>query len=107
MNGYLIECMNPITIVAVIVVFAIGLAYELVSKSKLSIGRMVEVGAAAAGVPTGISIIWCSFCPDDLPRLSGYQVYLALAGLTLMYCSVRVLAALASGNEPDDNEDGR
>ena len=50
------------------------------------------VGAfVASAIPTGLILLACAFDPSLLQRMSGLNVHIAIAGLVLLYVSLKCL----------------
>ncbi len=46
---------------------------------------------AAIAIPTGIALIICGLKPNLISELKGLNVYIALAGMTLIYLSIKAV----------------
>lgn len=56
--------------------------------SQLKLEDLVSGCWAAAMLPTGIILVCCGFEPDLLPLVTGSNIHITTAGLTLVYLSL-------------------
>jgi len=54
--------------------------------------RVLIASFAASTLPTGISLILCVFITDGLKKMTGLEVYLAYAGLSLVLMTILILS---------------
>ena len=71
-------------------------------RQTITLSSLIMRSIASAGVPTAFALIWCAYRPGDLPMLADYQLHIAIAGLSLLYCSV--LAVFAREQPAKNNE---
>lgn len=90
MGVYLVDWLSSISVtVAVLAFVGFGLSGTFAGDRKNArLADLIVRSMAAAGIPTAVALIWCAYNPSDLHRLSDHQIYIAVAGLCLLYCSI-------------------
>jgi hypothetical protein len=65
------------------------LLYGFMADIKISLNELIIRSLSASALPNAIVIIICAFDTTLLGKLAGlFQVYIALAGLSLIYVSI-------------------
>lgn len=58
------------------------------NEKKSNLSDLMVVGVGGSSVPTGIALIYCSFDPSQITKLSDVGIYIAFAGLALLYIAI-------------------
>ena len=70
-------------------VFIWTLISQLRSNKKLVLENLVVKALAGSLIPTGLVLLGCSFDPSLILKLTGLNMHIAVAGLVLIYVSVK------------------
>ena len=81
--------LNPACVLTMVAVFIILVLRTRRDEHANDLSILIERTTASAGIPTGAVILWCAIFPREFLELSNYQFHIALAGLALLYCSVK------------------
>jgi len=63
------------------------------SSQPIDLADLVNRSLAASMIPVGITLLVCAFEPGILSQLDGFGIYIAVAGLVLIYISINHLSA--------------
>jgi hypothetical protein len=75
-----------ISVAMMLVIFLVSLIRD--RRPNKDLKDMLIRAAAAAGVPSGLVLIWGAFDPSILVEVPGLHVPIAFGGLTLLFISV-------------------
>ena len=81
--------LNSITIIAGMLSGLMAFFITPAEGQKRSLEFVVNQVLAGAAVPTGVALLICAFKPELLSKLEGANINVAVAGIVLMFISVR------------------
>ena len=62
---------------------------------------LISAGVAGSSVPTGMVLIYCAFFPSAIAKLSGINVYVAFAGLALIFVAGKAIKEQLPSNRQE------
>jgi len=73
----------------IIAAFLYLVIHQYCSNSQVNLEKLVVRTFAAGGISTAVVILICAFKPKLFLQVSGSNIYIAVAGLVLLYISVK------------------
>ena len=81
--------LSAITVVFAILFAGISLFLSPAAGQKKDLEFILNKALAGSSVPTGIALLLCAFSPDLLIKLDGASLNVAVAGITLLFISIK------------------
>ena len=68
-----------------ILTFFVALIVKKLDGQSAHLDDLIRRALSASAIPTGIILIACAFDPSLLGSLTGLNIYIAIAGMTLLF----------------------
>jgi hypothetical protein len=81
--------LNVITVGFAIIFATIAIFQKRSNGKKKDLEFYVNRSFAGSALPTGIALLCCAFKPDLLNKLDGASLNVAVAGITLLFISIK------------------
>ncbi len=83
--------LDAITVVSGTAVFLSIWLRNALSRQRSQLDDLISRSLAGSAIPTGLILLLCAFKPDLLLSLEGLNMYIAAAGLVLIFVSCRAI----------------
>ena len=83
------DYLNIASVASAILTFFIVLIVKRVEGQSIHLDDLITRALSASAIPTGLLLIACAFYPSLLARLTGLNIYIAVAGLTLLFVACK------------------
>ena len=71
---------------------------------QVNLEELVVRSFSTSAIPTAVVLLVCAFKPALLSQLSGFNIYIAVAGLVLLYRSVKTFVTPLTSNKNEQTE---
>lgn len=86
------EVIGLLSVLITVLTFFSVVIYCQVKSIKIDLDELIKRALSASAIPTAMVILLCSVDLSLLQKLAGFlQIYIALAGLSLAYISIKSL----------------
>lgn len=87
--------LSIVTIIFGILAFVLALLVSWRLGRRSSLSRLLGASMGASAIPIGVVFIYCAFDPTALAEISNASIYVALAGLAVIFVGCRSFAEQA------------
>jgi hypothetical protein len=88
----------------IIVAFFCLVAHQYYCNNEINLEELIIRAFSAGAIPTALVLLICAFKPGLLPQLSGFNIYIAVSGLVLLYISVKTFLTPLTLNKNSQTE---
>ena len=88
---FLLKYLTNITLFTAIFAFIIVSCIDITKKNEIVLELLLLKVLAASTIPTGIALLCCAFKPALLQKLVGFELHIAVAGMALLFISIKTL----------------
>jgi hypothetical protein len=86
------DYLKQLSVACAILVFIATLLRSRLRGNPHSLDKLISKLLAGSAIPTGVFLIICAFKTDLMAKLTDLSLYLAAAGLALLYVSVKEIS---------------
>jgi hypothetical protein len=72
--------------------------------NRVNLEELVVRALSISAIPTAVVLLVCAFKPDLLSQLSGFNIHIAVAGLVLLYISVKALVTPPTSHKNEQSK---
>jgi len=81
--------LNNLTVATALVFTIVALCLKPANGQEKNLEFILTRALAGSAIPTGLALLFCAFEPSLLPRLEGANLNVAVAGITLLFISIK------------------
>ena len=85
--------LNEVSVSLMLVFILVYICRCLVDHRTVSLEGMLMPAMSAASLPAGVALIICAFSPSYVSKLESINVYLAMAGIALLYFAIQSVSS--------------
>ncbi len=86
-----IENLPQISVIFGLLFFIIILIRLLVKREEVKLEKLLTGAFSGSTIPTGLALLLCAFDPSLIQHLEGLHIYIAVAGLALIFVAIKSL----------------
>ncbi len=93
--------LNEISVSLMLLVILVYIYRCWLDDRSVSLEEMLVPAMSAASVPAGVALIICAFSPSYVSKLQSINIYLAMAGIALLYFAVQSIRSAVKPREKE------